>query len=96
MTEMERSYEPRKSGRGDYRRSGRPGPRRDEGSGGAENTANVLRVRAVDTRHERDRARTAKNASWTTPEEIAATIMHLCSDEAGVINGARIPLYGSP
>ena len=59
-------------------------------------TANVLRVRAIDVEHERDRARTAKNASWTTPEEIAATIVHLCSDEAGVFNGARLPLYGSP
>jgi len=59
-------------------------------------TANVLRVRAIDVKHERDRARTVKNASWTTPEEIAATIVHLCSDEAGVINGARLPLYGSP
>jgi len=58
--------------------------------------ANVLRVRAIDVKHERDRARTVRNASWTTPEEIAATIVHLCSDEAGVINGARIPLYGSP
>ena len=56
----------------------------------------MLRVRAIDVKHERDRARTAKNASWTTPEEIAATIVHLCSDEAGVINGARLPLYGSP
>ncbi len=59
-------------------------------------TANVLRVRAIDTKHERDQARTAKNAAWTTPEEIAATIVHLCSDAAGVINGARLPLYGSP
>lgn len=59
-------------------------------------TANVLRVRAIDTKHERDQARTAKNAAWTTPEEIAATIVHLCSDAAGVLNGARLPLYGSP
>lgn len=59
-------------------------------------TVNVLRVRTIDTKHERDQARTAKNAAWTTPEEIAATIVHLCSDEAGVINGARLPLYGSP
>ena len=56
----------------------------------------MLRVRAIDVKRERDRARTAKNTSWTTPEEIAATIFHLCSDEAGVINGARIPLYDSP
>lgn len=37
-------------------------------------TANVLRVRAIDTRRERDQARTPRNASRTTPEEIAATI----------------------
>ncbi len=59
-------------------------------------TANVLRVRAIDSKHERDQTRTPKNASWTTPEEIAATISYLCSDVAGVINGARIPLYSSP
>ncbi len=57
-------------------------------------TANVLQVRAIDAGHERDRERTSKNASWTTPEEIAATILYLCSDEARVVNGARIPLYG--
>lgn len=59
-------------------------------------TANVLRVRSIDVQHERDHERTAKNASWTTPEEIAATILYLCSEEAGMVNGARIPLYGSP
>lgn len=57
-------------------------------------TANILRVRTIDTRHERDQTPSAKNATWTTPEEIAATLLHLCSDEAGVINGARLPLYG--
>ena len=35
-----------------------------------------------------------KNASWTTPEEIAAVMRQLCSDEAAAINGARIPLDG--
>lgn len=58
-------------------------------------TANVLQVRTIDTGHEREQARTDKNASWTTPEEITATLLYLCSDEAGVINGARIPLYGA-
>ncbi len=57
-------------------------------------TANILVVRTIDVQHERDRARTAKNASWTTPEEIAAAILYLCSDAAQVVNGARIPLYG--
>ena len=59
-------------------------------------TANVLRVKSIDVRHEREQAPSAKNASWTTPEEIAATLRHLCTDEAGVINGARLPLYGAP
>ena len=59
-------------------------------------TANVLLVRAIDVKHERDRERTSKNASWTTPEEIASMILHLCSDEARMVNGARIPLYGRP
>ena len=31
-----------------------------------------------------------------TPEEIAAMILYLCSEEAQAVNGARIPLYGSP
>ena len=59
-------------------------------------TANVLRVKSIDVRHEREQAPSARNASWTTPEEIAATLRHLCTDEAGVINGARLPLYGAP
>lgn len=59
-------------------------------------TANILQVKTIDAQHERDRDRTAKTTSWTTPEEIAATILYLCSDEAQVVNGARIPLYGAP
>lgn len=57
-------------------------------------TANILQVRTIDVQHERDQNRTAANASWTTPEEITAAVLYLCSDEAGVMNGARIPLYG--
>jgi NAD(P)-dependent dehydrogenase (short-subunit alcohol dehydrogenase family) len=57
-------------------------------------TANVLQVRTIDAQHERDKARTPHNASWTTPEEIAAAIFYLCSDEAHVVNGARISLDG--
>jgi NAD(P)-dependent dehydrogenase (short-subunit alcohol dehydrogenase family) len=59
-------------------------------------TANTLVVRAIDVQHERDRARTPKNVSWTTPEEIASMILYLCSDEARMVNGTRIPLYGRP
>lgn len=59
-------------------------------------TANLLVVRAIDAQHRRDRERTAETAKWTTPEEIASAIVYLCSDAAGVVNGARIPLYGAP
>lgn len=57
-------------------------------------TANVLQVRAIHSRQEREREPAAKSADWTTPEEITAAILYLCSDEAHVVNGARIPLYG--
>ena len=57
-------------------------------------TANVLIVGTIDEAHERDSAPTPKNASWTTPEEIAAALLYLCSDEARAINGVRLPLDG--
>ena len=59
-------------------------------------TANVLRVRSIDVEHKREREPSPKNASWTTPEEIAAALLYFCSDEANRVNGARIPLYGAP
>lgn len=58
-------------------------------------TANLLVVRTIDVQHRRDRERTPETASWTTPEEIAAAIVYLCSDAAGGVNGAHIPLYGA-
>jgi 3-oxoacyl-[acyl-carrier protein] reductase len=62
--------------------------------GGAGVTANLVSVRKIDAAHERERAPTSKNAAWTTPEEIAATMLFLCTDAGGAINGARIPLDG--
>lgn len=59
-------------------------------------TSNLLMVRMIDVAHERQINPSEKNQSWTTPEEISATLLHLCSQEAGMINGARIPLYGEP
>jgi hypothetical protein len=53
-------------------------------------------VKTIDVAHERQINPSEKNRSWTSPEEISATLLHLCSDEAGMINGARIPLYGEP
>ena len=57
-------------------------------------TANLLIVKTIDKDHERDREPTTKNAQWTTPEEIAATMVMLCGDAASTINGTRIPLFG--
>ncbi|MCS7246720.1 MAG: SDR family oxidoreductase [Anaerolineales bacterium] len=63
---------------------------------GSSLTANVLRVTAIDVEGLRDRKLSEKTAGRTTPEEIAETIFFLCSEAANKINGARIPLYGSP
>ncbi len=48
-------------------------------------TANIIHVRSIDVKGD------GKGAS---PQEIAATILYLCSDEAARINGAHIPLSG--
>ena len=59
-------------------------------------TSNVVLVRSIDVKRERLSDPSPKNASKTTPEEIASAILYLCSDEASIVNGARIPLYGQP
>ena len=58
-------------------------------------TANLLQARTIDIKREKTSAPSPDNASWTTPEELAAGILYLLSDEAGTVNGAKIPLYGS-
>ena len=57
-------------------------------------TANLVIVRTIDAKYERETAPTTKNASWTTPEEVAETMAFLASPAAAAVNGARIPLYG--
>ena len=47
-------------------------------------TANIIQVRAIDVE---------KKGKGTTPDEIVAAMFYLFSDEAGKLNGARIPLY---
>jgi len=34
-------------------------------------------------------------SKWPKPEEIARVILFLCSEEARLIHGASIPVYGS-
>ena len=53
-------------------------------------TANVLQVRTIDAKLKDGQTQ----PHWTTPEEILMAMHYLCSDQAQVVNGARIPLYG--
>jgi NAD(P)-dependent dehydrogenase (short-subunit alcohol dehydrogenase family) len=59
-------------------------------------TSNILQVKTIDTKHLRRSAPSTKNASWTSPEEIVEAINYLVSENAQMVNGARVPLYGSP
>ncbi len=56
-------------------------------------TANVVVIKTLDVPEERAKAGT-KATGWVTPDEVAKLLLYLCSDEAGAINGARIPVYG--
>ena len=57
-------------------------------------TVNLIAVRTIDTDRERERNPMPKNATWTTPEELASVMLYLCADEAGAITGARIAMDG--
>jgi NAD(P)-dependent dehydrogenase (short-subunit alcohol dehydrogenase family) len=57
-------------------------------------TANLVVVRTIDTAHERETAPTPRNASWTTPEELAEVLAFLASPAAAAVNGARLSLDG--
>ncbi len=56
-------------------------------------TANVVRVRTIDTKGVRATDPHGKGAAMTTPAEISAAIRYLFSDAAGVVNGERIGLH---
>lgn len=57
-------------------------------------TVNLVLVKTIDVKHESLTQPNAKNAAWTTPEDIIAALLYLCSNKAGMITGARIPLFG--
>ena len=48
----------------------------------------------IDTEANRKAMPGADFAKWPKPEEIARVILFLCSDDAKVIHGAAIPVYG--
>jgi NAD(P)-dependent dehydrogenase (short-subunit alcohol dehydrogenase family) len=56
-------------------------------------TANVVLIRALDTPTERAK-QPDKKTGWVKPDDVAATLRFLCSDEGGAISGARIPVFG--
>jgi NAD(P)-dependent dehydrogenase (short-subunit alcohol dehydrogenase family) len=58
-------------------------------------TANLLQAKTIDVKREKVSAPSNENSTWTTPEELTAAVLYLLSDEAGTVNGAKIPLFGS-
>jgi len=50
---------------------------------GTDLTANVIQIKSIDMKD---------SSKGTSPEEIIAAMLYLCSDEARKVNGARLPL----
>jgi NAD(P)-dependent dehydrogenase (short-subunit alcohol dehydrogenase family) len=55
---------------------------------------NTILPSIIDTEANRKSMPKADFAKWPKPEEIARVILFLCSDDARVIHGAAIPVYG--
>ncbi len=47
-------------------------------------TANIIHIQSIDTKG---------TGKGTSPAEIVAAMMYLCSDEASKVTGARVPIY---
>jgi len=58
-------------------------------------TVNSILPSIIDTAVNRKAMPSADFAAWPKPEEIAQVILFLCSDNAAVIHGAAIPVYGN-
>ncbi|HKV25647.1 MAG TPA: SDR family NAD(P)-dependent oxidoreductase [Candidatus Acidoferrum sp.] len=56
--------------------------------------ANSILPSIIDTPANRKAMPKAKFASWPKPEEIARVILYLCSEDAKLISGASVPVYG--
>ena len=57
--------------------------------------ANSILPNIIDTEANRRAMPGADFAKWPKPEEIARVILFLCSDDARLIHGAAVPVYGS-
>ena len=49
----------------------------------------------IDTKANRAAMPDADFSKWPKPEEIARVILFLCSDDATVVHGAALPVYGN-
>jgi NAD(P)-dependent dehydrogenase (short-subunit alcohol dehydrogenase family) len=56
--------------------------------------ANSILPSIIDTEVNREAMPNANFAKWPKPEDIARVILFLCSDDAKVIQGAAVPVYG--
>ncbi len=56
--------------------------------------ANSVLPSIIDTEENRKAMPNANFAKWPKPEDIARVILFLCSDDAKVIQGAAVPVYG--
>jgi NAD(P)-dependent dehydrogenase (short-subunit alcohol dehydrogenase family) len=55
-------------------------------------TANAILPSTIDTEATRAAMPNADRSGWVRPDEIAATLAFLCSDEGAAINGGLIPM----
>jgi NAD(P)-dependent dehydrogenase (short-subunit alcohol dehydrogenase family) len=55
---------------------------------------NAILPSTIDTPANRRAMPDADHGKWVAPEQIAAVIVHLCSDDATVVSGAHVPVYG--
>ncbi len=56
--------------------------------------ANTILPSIIDTQPNRQAMPKADFSKWPKPEDIARVVLFLCSDDAKVIQGAAIPVYG--
>jgi NAD(P)-dependent dehydrogenase (short-subunit alcohol dehydrogenase family) len=57
-------------------------------------TVNAILPSIIDTPANRTAMPTADTSRWPTAEQIARVVVFLASDDAGLISGASIPVYG--
>jgi NAD(P)-dependent dehydrogenase (short-subunit alcohol dehydrogenase family) len=57
-------------------------------------TVNCVLPSVIDTAANRHAMQGADPSKWVRPEELAAVILFLASEEASAVSGAAVPVYG--